>query len=335
MAGDIAGAEGDKMTERPFRNLGLDLVRATEAGALAAGHWMGLDKPEEADRAATEAMCEVLNTIEMRGRVVLSEESRYQSCGLRTGGSMGTGRGPEMDIVLDPIDGRSLLAHGHPGAISAIAAGPSGALWAPSPAVYMEKLIVNATVAAKLVPECLDAPAAWTLALIARAGGKTIGNLVVFCLDRPRHADLIQEIRSAGARVMLRAEGDIAGALLAVSGEGGVDVLMGVGGIIEGLITACAVQAARGAMLGRLAPQSQAEYDAILATGLDLERILTVDELVTNNEVFVAATGITDGPLLSGVRYHDNTAASNSMILRGRTHTRRIIQAEHQLDDLE
>jgi fructose-1,6-bisphosphatase II len=190
---------------------------------------------------------------------------------------------------------------------------------------------VNAQVAAALVPECLDAPAAWTLALVARAKGKQVGNLTVFVLDRPRHADLIEEIRATGAHVMLRTEGDITGALLASSLHSGVDILMGIGGIIEGLITACAVKAMGGAMLGRLAPQSDKERTAIEAAGLDLEPILTCDELVSSDAVFFAATGITDGLLLSGVRYHEGYATSNSVILRGETGTRRLISTEHFL----
>jgi fructose-1,6-bisphosphatase II len=234
--------------------------------------------------------------------------------------------------VPDAIDGCALLAQGYPGAISVVAAAPCGSFWAPVPAHYMDKMVVDAMVGSALVPECLDAPAAWTLALVARAKGKNVSDLVVFILDRPRHADLVAEIRAAGARTMLREEGDIAGALMAVLTDGGVDILMGIGGVTEGLIAACAVKASDGAMLGRLAPQSARERSEVEAAGLDLHRILAVDELVSSNEVFFVATGITDGPLLSGVAYHGTLATSNSMILRGQTRTRRVIQAEHRLE---
>ena len=318
--------------DRCSPNLGLDLVRATEGAALAAGHWMGLGKPEEANREASTAMHETLNTIAIDGRVVVGEEARLQgSERFKTGTPIGNGVGPQVDVVLDPVDGVKLLAQGHPGAVSAVAVAPSGTLWAPNPALYMNKIVVDAQVAPALVPECLDAPAAWTLALVARVKRKKVSDLVVFVLDRPRHADLVAEIRTAGARVMLHAEGDIAGALMAVLGGSDADILMGIGGITEGLLAACAVKAARGAMLGRLAPQSTEEGSAVHAAGLDARRILTVDELVSSDRTFFAVTGITDGPLLSGVRYHGDRATSNSMILRGETRTRRIIRAEHLL----
>lgn len=317
---------------RPYRNLGLDLVRATEGAALAAGHWMGLGKPDEADREAKTAMCAILSTVEMDGRIVAGEEGRLPICERsRAGAQTGTGDGPQVDVVLDPIDGCSLLAQGHPGAISVVAAAPRGAFWAPTGAAYMEKIVVDAQVAPFLVPECLDAPAAWTLALVARAKQKRVRDLVVFVLSRPRHDDLVQEIRTAGARVMLRSEGDIAGALMSIFPDGGVDILMGTGGVAEGLLAACAVKSAGGAMLGRLAPQSTEERVTVASKGVDARRILSVDELVTGNETVFAVTGITDGPLLAGIRYHGHRATSNSMILRGETHTRRTIRAEHQL----
>jgi fructose-1,6-bisphosphatase II len=195
----------------------------------------------------------------------------------------------------------------------------------------MEKIVVNAQVANALVTECMDAPAGWTLALVARAQGKQLGHLTVFILDRPRHADLIEEVRATGAHIMLRTEGDITGALLAATPQSGVDILMGIGGVTEGLISACAVKAMGGAMLGRLAPQSKRELEAVVETRLDRKQIFTCDDLVSSDQVFFAATGITDGPLLDGVRYHGDRATSNSMILRGETRTRRIIHAEHRL----
>lgn len=315
------------------RNLGLDLVRATEAAALRAGRWMGLGKSDEADEDAMEAMYTALNTLDMDGYIVVGEEGKIHiHSPLESQRRVGTGHGPEMDVVVDPIDGRNMLAQGKPGAIAVAAVAPRGSMWSPTPAVYMEKIVVNSEAAHALVPECMDAPAAWTLALIARVKKKAVRDLIVFVLERRRHLDLIEEIRTAGARVMLRSEGDIAGALIAASQAGSADILMGIGGVPEGVIAACAVKALGGAMLGRLAPQSAAELADVQEAGLDTKRILTGEELITSDQIFFAATGITDGPLLSGVKYQGNHAETESLILRAETNTRRRIHAEHWLD---
>jgi fructose-1,6-bisphosphatase II len=319
------------MTNASPRNLGLDLVRATEAAALAAGRWMGLGKKDEADGEAGAAMLRALNTLAMDGRLVIGEESRDGDVGLHGGQQVGTGDGPPMDVVADPIDGRNLLATGRSGAIAVAAVAPRGSMWTPAPAVYMEKIVVDREVAPALVEECMGAPAAWTLALVARAKGKAVRDLVVFVLERARHRDLVNELRAAGARVMLKADGDIAGALMAATHTAQVDLLMGVGGVPEGLIAACAIKSLGGAMLGRLAPQSDAERAAVTGAGLDTRHVLTCDTLVSGDEIFFAATGITDGPLLSGVRYSANRAESESIILRCKTGTRRRIHAEHLL----
>jgi fructose-1,6-bisphosphatase II len=196
----------------------------------------------------------------------------------------------------------------------------------------MDKIVVDREVAAALVPECLDAPAAWVLALVARAKGKAVRDLIVFVLSRPRHQDLIQEIRAAGARTMLRSDGDVVGALMAASPHTGVDLLMGIGGVPEGVLAACATRAMGGGMLGRLAPQTEEEREAIRAAGLDPHQTLTCGQLVSCQEVFFAATGITDGSLLSGVHYHGNEAQTESLIIRGETGTRRFIRSEHRIE---
>ncbi|HMO58577.1 MAG TPA: fructose-bisphosphatase class II family protein, partial [Roseiflexaceae bacterium] len=250
---------------------------------------------------------------------------------LASGRQVGSGKGPALDVVVDPIDGRTMLAQGRSGAISVAALAPRGSMWSPTPAAYMEKIVVNREAAAALVPECMDAPAAWTLALVARAKKKEVRDLMVFVLDRPRHADLIEEIRAAGARVMLRGDGDIAGALMAASHGSSLDLLMGIGGAAEGVIAACAVKSMGGAMLVRLAPQSDIEQRQVADAGLDLQRILTCDELVTSRQVFFAATGIGDGPLLDGVRYQGAYAQTHSIILRCETGTRRILHADHRI----
>lgn len=315
------------------RHLGFELVRVTEQAALAAGRWMGLGRPAEADQAASRAMQNMFGTLEINGRLVIGEDAKLGAhIPLRSGQSLGTGAGPAVDIVADAIDGCRLLAQGHGAAVSVAAAAPAGALWAPVPAAYMDKIVVGKEVGPALVPECLDAPAAWTLALVARAKGKRVSDLVVFVLARPRHAALIAEIRAAGARVALSPDGDILGALLAITPNSGVDLLMGIGGVPEGIMAACAVRAAGGEMLGRLAPQSEAERAALQAAGLDARQILNDERLVGSNQVFFAATGITDGPLLRGVHYLAGRATSNSLILRGETHTRRQIITEHLLE---
>ncbi|MFW6115825.1 MAG: class II fructose-bisphosphatase [Chloroflexota bacterium] len=321
-------------SERPAYNLGLDLLRATEAAALAAGRWVGLGEPLEADAAATERMHATLNLVEIEATVAVGEEVRIHTCDqLQSGQCVGTGMGPAVDLVVDAIDGRELVAGGRPGAIAVMAVAPQGTLWRPRPAAYMERIVVDAEVADALVPEVLNAPAAWTLALVARAKGKDVEDLTVFVLNRPRHRHLIAEIREAGAHVMLQQEGDVTGALLAGLPDKNVDLLMGVGGLPEGLIAACALRAMGGAMVARLKPQTEEERAEVLSAGLDVERILVTEEVVASQEVFFAATGITDGPLLSGVRYSGRQAESNSLVMRGQTKTRRVIQACHLLED--
>jgi len=315
------------------RNLGLELVRATEATALRAGRWMGLGRPAEVDRISSEAMYKTLNTINMAGVIVKGEEGKHPHTVLLTSQrAVGTGKGARVDIVVDPVDGLTQLSKGYPGAISVAAIAPKGTMWAPSPATYMDKIIVGAEVAPYLVPECLDAPAAWTLALVARAKGVKVSNLTVFLLDRPRHADLIAEIRHAGAHVMLRPDGDIAGALMVCTPRSGVDLLMGVGGITEGLLATCAVKALGGEILGRLDPQDEDERAAVIAAGFDTKQILFTHELVASDQTFFAATGITDAPLLTGVIFRGDHAETNSILLRSETGTRRQIYAEHLLE---
>ncbi len=318
-----------------YRNMGLDLVRTTEAAAISAARWMGLGRSGDADQAASAAMVRALDRMKMNGQIVMGEDSRV-GMGLpelHAGRSVGTGRGIATDVMVDPIDGRRLLAYGRAGAISVAAVATRGSMWSPSPAAYMEKMVVNRTAASALVPECLDAPAAWTLALVARAKGKAVRDLVVFLLDRPRHHDLLEEIRMAGARVMLTDDGDISGALLAAAPNGPVDLLIGIGGAAEGLLSACAVKALGGGMLARLAPQSADERAALIEARVETKRIFTCEDMVAGNQVFFVATGITSGLLLEGVSFEHDRASTNSLILRCETRTRRTIQAEHLITD--
>lgn len=322
------------MTMHRIDDLGFDIVRATEAAALSAGRWMGLGQGSSADTAAATAMLNALNAIDMDGRILVGEDTVIEGKRpLARGQKVGTGNGPAMDVALDPIDGKALLAQGRTGTISVISIAPRGTMWAlPAGVTYMEKIVVSPRAASALVEECMDAPAAWTLALVARAEEKAIRDLIVFVLDRPRHQDLIEEIRMAGARVRLRTDGDIAGALMAVSRGVGADLLMGTGGAGEGVCAAGAVKAMGGAMLARLWLQNEAEQAAVETVGMDPAKILTCDDLVASNQIFFAATGVTEGPLLAGVHYRGTHAETNTLVLRGETGTRRLIHAEHRLE---
>jgi fructose-1,6-bisphosphatase II len=314
----------------PSRNIGLDLVRVTEATALAAGRWIGSGNSELAHRAATQAMYDALNTLNINGRIVIGEERPVDGkLLLGTGQRIGSGLGPEVDAVVDPIDGTQLLIKGQSGAISVVAVAPKDTLWSPAPAAYMEKIVVDRNAAHVIVPECMDAPAAWTLALVARVKKKAVHDLTVIILDRDRNHDLIEEIRATGATILLRDQGDAEGSFLAASPDTGVDLLMGVGGAAQGVIAACAAKSMDGAMLARLAPQSQAERDAIRAAGLDEKRIMTCSEMVMTSEIFIAATGITDSLLLTALRYQGMHAETYSLLIRSETGTRRFIHAEH------
>ncbi len=324
----------------PYHNLGLDMARATEAAALAAGRWMGRSHQARSDHEAARAMLHVLNEININGRIVSSDlEKLYDDPPLRLNQLIGAGIGPEMDFVVDPIEGRNLLARGHPNAISVAVSAPRGAFWNVAPTLYMDKIVVGVEVASALTPECMDAPAAWTLALIARSKQKAVSDLVVFILNRRRHRALIEEVRRAGARVMLRSEGDVVGALQVLLPSGGVDVLMGVGSVVDGLVVACATRAAAGAMLGRLEPQNAEECETVRqaadagnTTVSDYSKVFTVDHLVKSEQVFFAATGVTDGAVLKGVHYHGDRVRFHSLIMRGETHIRRMIDTEHLIE---
>jgi fructose-1,6-bisphosphatase II len=322
------------MSERPGRNLGLDLVRVTEAAALAAARWTGRGDKEAGDGAAVQAMRRVLSTTEMDGVVVIGEGAKDHAPMLYDGERVGTGRGPAVDVAVDPVEGTSLLARGAPDAIAVLAVAPRGTMWSPGPAFYMEKLVVGTAAHAAMRPAWLDAPVARVLAEVAEAVGRPVADLTVFVLDKPRHAERIAAIHAAGARVMLRTDGDVAGALMAAREGSGVDLLMGIGGTPEGVIAACAVQALGGGMLGRLAPQRPDEAEAVRAAGIDAARILTERDLVASDDVFFAATGITDGVLLPGVQYTAAGATTASLVMRGHSGTLRTIHAEHRVDKL-
>lgn len=311
------------------RDLALELVRVTEAAALAAGQWMGRGQKDAGDEAAVHAMRAMLRTVDIDGVVVIGEGEKDEAPMLFNGEAVGTGQGPAVDIAVDPVEGTSLLAHGRPDSIAVIGVAPRGTMWSPGPGFYMNKLVVGRDAREAISPKSLAAPVADTLAAIAAAKQKAVTDLTVFVLDKPRHAEMIGAIRAAGARALTRTDGDVAGALMAATPNSGVDVLMGIGGTPEGVIAACAVRALGGAMLGQLAPQKPGEREALLAAGLDLDRVLTECDLVSSDDVFFAATGITDGLLMQGVRYADSGSTTHSIVMRGKSRTRRTIQAEH------
>jgi fructose-1,6-bisphosphatase II len=315
------------------RNVGLDLVRVTEAAALAAGRWIGSGNFDAAHAAATDAMFNMLAALQIDGCIAIGEDRLTDGAApLCHGALFGPGLMP-FDLAVDPIDGTRLLVEGKPGAISVVAIAPRHSIRSIAPADYLDKIVVDRDGAAVLVPECLDAPAAWTLALIARAKKKAVRDLVVVVLQRARHHDLIEEIRATGARILLRGEGDAEGALVAATPGSGVDVLIGVGGAAQGGLAACAVRALHGAMLARVAPQTAEERAAVDQAGDLSRRVMTVEDLVASDDVLFAATGITDTSLLPGIAYRGSHAETHSLLIRAKTRTRRFIQAEHNLEE--
>ncbi|SMC25618.1 fructose-1,6-bisphosphatase II [Desulfacinum hydrothermale DSM 13146] len=318
-------------SQAPDRNLGLDLVRVTEAAALASARWLGRGDRNAGDKAAVDAMRLSFTTVDIDGVVVIGEGEKDKAPMLYNGEVIGTGRGPSMDVAVDPVEGTRLLAYGRPNAISVVAMAPRGAMYNPGPAFYMKKLAVSkeATNAVDL-----DAPTGDNLEKIARALGKDVDDLVVFVLDKPRHQGLIREIREVGARIQLHTDGDVAGALMAVLPDTSVDVMMGTGGTPEGVLAAAAIKVVGGEMLGRLDPQSSDERNALRAAGYDLRRVLTVDDLVAGDDVFFVATGISGGDFLAGVHFTGTGAVTHSLVMRGKTGTVRKVEAHHSFDRL-
>ncbi|HEV8277573.1 MAG TPA: class II fructose-bisphosphatase [Streptosporangiaceae bacterium] len=314
--------------QAPDRNLALELARVTEAGAMAAGRWVGRGDKNGADGAAVEAMRALINTVSMRGVVVIGEGEKDQAPMLYNGEQVGDGTGPECDVAVDPIDGTRLTANGMPNAISVLAVSARGSMYDPSAVFYMSKLVTGAA-AADVVD--LEAPAAHNVSAVAKAKSCSPQDVTVVILDRPRHEQLISEVRAAGARIKLITDGDVAGAIMAAREGTGVDLLLGIGGTPEGIIAACAVKCLGGIIQGRLAPRDNDERDRAIAAGHDLQRVLTTDDLVASEDAFFAATGITDGELVAGVRYRAGGAATQSLVMRARSGTTRTITSEHQL----
>lgn len=311
------------------RNLALELVRATEAAAIASAPWVGAGDKNGADGAAVDAMRYRLSTVRFNGTVVIGEGEKDKAPMLFNGEHVGDGTGPKFDVAVDPIDGTRLTALGMDNALSVIAVAEGGSMFDPSAVFYMEKLVTGPD-AADLVD--LRLPVKQNLHLVAKAKGTSISNLTVCVLDRPRHAKLIEEIRATGARTRMILDGDVAGAIAACREGTGVDVMMGTGGTPEGIVAACAIKATGGVIQGRLAPIDDAEREKALAAGHDLDAVLTTNELVTSDNCFFAATGVSDGKLLRGVRYGRNTISTQSIVMRAQSGTVRLIEAEHKLD---
>lgn len=321
------------MTEpaaRPDRNLALELVRVTEAAAIAAAQWVGRGDKNDADQAAVEAMRRLISNVAMSGVVVIGEGEKDNAPMLFNGEAVGDGTGPQVDVAVDPIDGTTLTAKGMSNALSVIAVSGRGTMYDPSAVFYMEKLVVGPD-AADVVD--IEAPVAVNLQRIARAKDERIGDLVVCVLDRPRHESLVAEIRTAGARIKFIQDGDVAGAILAARPGTGVDVLLGTGGTPEGIIAAAALSCMGGVIQGRLAPRDDKERRRALDAGHDLSRVLTTTDLVTGDDIFFAATGITNGELLDGVVYErGHRVKTHSIVMRSRSGTIREVRSEQRPD---
>jgi fructose-1,6-bisphosphatase II len=318
---------GTQDPQRPDRNLALELVRVTEAAALAAARMVGRGDKEGADQAAVDAMRHVLDSVSMNGTVVIGEGEKDEAPMLYNGEQIGDGSPPAVDVAVDPLEGTRLTALGMPSAIAVIALSERGAMFDPGPCVYMEKIAGGPEVADLLD---LDRPLPETLALVAERKGIDIRDVMVVMLDRERHHEAMREVREAGARVRLILDGDVSAAMLAVGDNSPVDLLWGIGGTPEGVISAAAIKCTGGQLLGRLWPRTDDERRAALEAGYDLERILNADDLVAGDDVFFSATGVTDGDVLQGVRYQgDRGATTESLVMRSRSGTVRRISARH------
>jgi fructose-1,6-bisphosphatase II len=312
---------------RPGRNLAMELVRTTEYAALACARWIGRGEKEGADGAAVDAMRLLLDTVSMDGVVVIGEGEKDEAPMLYNGESIGDGSPPQVDIAVDPLEGTELCAKGLPNAIATIALAERGTMFDPGPCVYMLKMATSRDMAHLLD---LDRPIGDTLKLMAEEKGVPVGDLVVIMLDRPRHDDYMQEIRDVGARIRLIPHGDVSAALAAVTEGSAVDLLYGIGGTPEGVLAAAAIKCTGGQILGRLWPRSDEERNAALEAGYNLEEVLDRDRLVSGNDVFFAATGVTDGELLDGVHYRGrHGATTESVSMRSRSGTVRTITARH------
>ena len=325
------GTTATRRREAPDRNLALELVRVTEAAAMAAGRWVGRGDKNGGDGAAVDAMRTMIGTVSMRGVVVIGEGEKDHAPMLYNGEEVGDGNGPDCDVAVDPIDGTTLMSKGMPNAIAVLAVAERGAMFDPSAVFYMEKLAVG--------PEAADviditAPVEENIRRVAKAKHSDVSDVVVCILDRPRHENLVREVREAGARIRFISDGDVAGAIATARPTTGVDLLLGIGGTPEGIIAACAMKCVGGAIQARLWPRDDAERQKALDAGHDLDRVLETDDLVRGDNVFFCATGITDGELLRGVTYRAGGCSTHSIVMRSKSGTVRMIDSFHSLTKL-
>jgi fructose-1,6-bisphosphatase II len=327
-----ASAEEGRTGNRPDRNLALELVRVTEAAALGAGRWIGRGDKESADQAAVDGMRAILDTVSMDGVVVIGEGEKDEAPMLFNGEEVGDGNGPPVDVAVDPLEGTRLTAKGQPNAIAVIAVAERGTMFFPGAAVYMDKI---ATGPEAIDAVDIDAPPRENVARVAKAKGRRPSEVSVVVLERDRHEALIDELRETGCKVHLIPDGDVTPAIAAAQPATGVDLLMGIGGTPEGVIAAAALKCVGGGVQGKLWPRNDEERQSLVDAGYDLDRVLTTDDLVSGEDVFVAATGVTTGALLRGVRYLSGGAITDSIVMRSRSGTVRRIEATHELDKLE
>jgi fructose-1,6-bisphosphatase II len=317
--------------EQPDRNLALELVRVTEAAAMAAGRWVGRGDKNGADQAAVNAMRQLVSTVSMKGTVVIGEGEKDEAPMLFNGEEVGDGVGPDCDVAVDPVDGTTLTAKGMTNAISVMAVADRGAMYDPSALFYMQKLVTGPA-AAGVVD--IDAPVEHNIQAVAKAKGCYAEDVTVVVLDRPRHDDMVREIREAGARIKFISDGDVAGAIMAARDGTGIDLLLGIGGTPEGIIAASALKCLGGVILGKLWPRNDEERQRAIDAGHDLNRVLDTNDLVSGDNVFFVATGVTDGELLEGVRYRAGGATTHSLVMRSKSGTIRSIHSDHQLTKL-
>ncbi|MEV6526941.1 class II fructose-bisphosphatase [Longispora sp. NPDC051575] len=322
---------GARRTEELDRNLALDLVRVTEAAAMAAGRWVGRGDKEGGDGAAVDAMRLLINSVPMRGIVVIGEGEKDNAPMLFNGEHVGDGTGAEVDVAVDPVDGTTLMAKGMPNSIAVLAVTERGAMFDPSAVFYMDKIAVGPD-AADVID--ITAPVAENLRRIAKAKKGSLSDVTVCILDRPRHEKLVEEVRATGARIRFISDGDVAGAISAAREGSEVDVLLGIGGTPEGIIAAVALKCLGGAMQGMLWPRDDDERQKAIDAGHDLDRVLTLDDLVSGDNMFFCATGVTTGDLLKGVRYKAGGAYTQSIVMRSKSGTTRVIDSYHRLEKL-
>ncbi len=313
----------------PDRNLALELVRVTETAAVAASAWVGRGDKDAADGAAVAAMRKMINTVDMQGVIVIGEGEKDNAPMLHNGEAVGNGNGPMCDVAVDPIDGTTLTSNGLNGAVSVIALAPRGSMFDPKDVYYMNK-IVTGPEAASVID--ITAPAGENVRRVAKAKGVDVSDITVIVIDRPRHDDLLKELRAAGARIRLIRDGDVAAAIETARPDTGIDILMGIGGTPEGVVAAAAMRALGGVIQGQLHPRSDGERESAKNAGYDLSKVYTTNDLVSSDDVFFSATGITDGELLKGVRHTAFGAVSHSLVIRGRSKTVRIIETEHRFN---